>query len=420
MAGLAVDTLKENDVSIKFGLYDDGTPALLNLSEAVNPHILLTGMSGAGKTHIIRYLCRTLAAARMTVFIVDTQGDITGIDGMKDHPFRYSGGGCSINPMRVDPNQHSGGVRIAIRNTLFVLKRMSRSIGTRQEADLVALLEETYRRAGLVVDDFSTWGMPAPQLRDLLAVVRELLDTLESGFNADVNKVIDDYRKAVAKARESEDADALSKVVDAFEENISALQAHEKAGFVAARRWEYRRLEAIEQVIASIVSTGLFCSDDIQPDWGRANRFHIREDVHKSDQHVLFHLILDRVFDVARRRCRAQNPRLPTMYIVLDEGKYAAAKMDDPLSPLNRIATEGRKYGLGLIMGVQSPQHLTTDALDNFGTQILLKTAPTAQDRASRVFKVPDTVLENLELKRDAMVSISGGRYQRIVLDIPE
>jgi hypothetical protein len=104
------------------------------------------------------------------------------------------------------------------------------------------------------------------------------------------------------------------------------------------------------------------------------------------------------------------------MMVVLDEGKLAGALIDDTLAPLNRIATEGRKYGLALLMGVQSPRHLSDDAFDNFAMTLLLKVSHNAQERIGRLFKIKESMLQAVKPRKEALYSLNGSRFTQVTL----
>lgn len=65
------------------------------------------------------------------------------------------------------------------------------------------------------------------------------------------------------------------------------------------------------------------------------------------------------------------------LFVVIDEAKIIASGQGDPNKSsriLNVIATEGRKFGLGMILASQSREHFGADVMRNFGTRLVLRT----------------------------------------------
>jgi hypothetical protein len=363
----------QNDVGgggILLGYHKDGSPCLYMLDESINGHVCVLGMSGAGKTHTISRLVARYREHGMTVFIPDIQGDLDNVPGAVDIPFRYRGQHGSVNPLRVDRDPESGGVYMAVRQVVQVIRMFATRLGSYQQADLMALANITYNEAGLFQDQPSTWGNEPPTLNDMQ----------RHGSNI-----------------------------------FAEIAGKEEDCYVRGHCWNPKRLGTVMHVLDNIVNTGLFSGDDLHIERNAINRFDLTK-LHDADKKVMMHLLLERVFEYARNTCKTLNPRRPRLVLVLDEGKYASTWMDDLLSPLNRIATEGRKYGLALIMGVQSLRHLSEDAADNFGMTLILKLSDISAKRASQIFRVPDALLEQMKPRHDALCSFNGGRFKPISL----
>lgn len=402
-------------LEVRLGDYLDGSTCTYDISRAVNPHSCFVGMSGAGKTHLIKRMSTAFCSAGMTVFMVDAQGDLEGIPGAVDIPFRYQGAHGSINPMRVDPDPHGGGVFLAVRQTLHVLRMFYPSLGARQEADFRKLILLAYARNNILPDNPATWLNPPPTLETLHQLAHEVQLLLLTGSHEDVLEMIQRARSRVLAAREDGDEATERAEKEKLQAAIIALVERGINNELNKERWDLKRLEAIEHVLSGIVATGLFSGDDLSLKPRRINRFDLNK-LHPLDQQVMMYLLLERVFEWAKRSCTRFNDPVPRLMLILDEGKYAAARMDDVLSPLNRIATEGRKFGLGMVLGVQSLSHLTEDVLENFGMQVILKLSQQACDKAARLFKVQENVLAGLVPKRDALFSMNGSRFQSIRL----
>jgi DNA helicase HerA-like ATPase len=65
--------------------------------------------------------------------------------------------------------------------------------------------------------------------------------------------------------------------------------------------------------------------------------------------------------------------------IILDEAKLILARSrSDPLAILNRLASEGRKFGLMVLLAAQDLRHFSSDILDNVAAKLVLMHAETA------------------------------------------
>lgn len=412
---------------VLLGHHSDGTPCYYDPARLINGHACMLGMSGAGKSHLIRYLISQLCQAwGITTFLYDLQGDLGGIPGANDVVFHYGDDAIAcVNPLRIDADPRNGGVHMAVRQSVNILRMFNPHMGTRQESDLAKLLERTFAAVGISQADPASWSKPTPCLSDVLREVSYARAEATTGLLQDEAERIRALRKKIRKLRDKEYTDdnldqkeADNEELERLEEELTKLvlelvvEGNDKD---KGPRWDLKRLDGIEHLLQSVVKRRLFNGDDMPIRVQRINRFDLNP-LHEVDRKVMLHVLLERAFDYARRTCRVLNPPMPRIMVVLDEGKYASTWMEDLLSPLNKIATEGRKYGLGLIMGVQSIRHLSDDAADNFAMTMVLKLTDKATERAAKLFRVPEAVLESMEVRHHALVGFNGSRFRKIAL----
>ena len=88
-------------------------------AKVVNPHMLLVGKSGTGKTHTLRRLLSQMMKAEpgVRIHIFDVHGDIHTKE-MSSVQFSESTD-YGINPLEVYPDPDSGGVRKRIQSFIF-------------------------------------------------------------------------------------------------------------------------------------------------------------------------------------------------------------------------------------------------------------------------------------------------------------
>jgi DNA helicase HerA-like ATPase len=106
--------------------------------------------------------------------------------------------------------------------------------------------------------------------------------------------------------------------------------------------------------------------------------------------------------------------KLRTM-LVIDEAKLLALRgKGDPLGVLNRLATEARKYGLGLLLASQDLEHFTRDILTNVATKLVLMHAETAIRTTAGRLLLEKGQLQALREPFVGLVKLGGGGWRRV------
>ncbi|WP_205182842.1 DUF5710 domain-containing protein [Burkholderia sp. LMG 13014] len=155
-------------------------PVDWDASKVVNPHMMVAGKSGTGKSHFIRraiYGGAQSGGGRVRFLVFDRHGDL-GTPG--ESVIRFSPAtpyGCT-NPLEVNPDPHFGGVRRAIDRFVSGIDRSSK-LGTRQRPALRRVLGELYASRGYTKDP-ATWVPEDP------AVIAERLRGKEDRVFVDV------------------------------------------------------------------------------------------------------------------------------------------------------------------------------------------------------------------------------------------
>lgn len=134
-------------------------PIVWDSSRLANPHVLLAGISGAGKTHLIRNFIDSIqqtAEHPIRVHLFDVHGDMN-ISGASTVLFSEQTN-HGLRPLRVSPDPHYGGLRKCIQNFIDTINKVSKSpLGTKQISVLRNLLYDVYEMHGFYKDDPSTW-----------------------------------------------------------------------------------------------------------------------------------------------------------------------------------------------------------------------------------------------------------------------
>lgn len=86
--------------------------------------------------------------------------------------------------------------------------------------------------------------------------------------------------------------------------------------------------------------------------------------------------------------------KLPKTYLVIDECKVMPKGSK---SACSRIAADGRKFGLALMVASQSERHMDADVIGNCSTHVVLPVAPMETNKVSKKFRVNPRALAMLK-----------------------
>lgn len=134
-------------------------PVMWDSDKLVNGHTLLVGMSGSGKTYTLRkmisHMLQSCGSHIPRIHIFDVHGDLS-IPGASEVRFSERTN-YGLNPLRVNPDPHFGGVRKRVQSFLATMNRSMRQTGPKQEACLRNVLNDVYAQYGFRQEDPSTW-----------------------------------------------------------------------------------------------------------------------------------------------------------------------------------------------------------------------------------------------------------------------
>lgn len=444
---------------LSVGVSTRGSDVQIALQQLSNPHYLVSGMSGSGKSHLIRNIIARLNRRGLTSHIIELHPDMSHADfvsaGCGEHVspddfnylnFDYVDGDASVNILQFNPNAESGGVYMAIQDVLDVARLFNPSLGSRQVTYLQKLLEYTYSRKGISHNDPATWVDNAnprnptghhPNLHDLLDSLVEVRRAVASGLGGDVFAEVEKLRRQVKKSKRTIDSgvleeedeatktDDLMKRFEALKESVCATLHREIFGNSDSepfyQGWKTDTLDSLADTIRSMVESSLFTRgvDDPQqvkgPRKGKINVYRL-SNLSYVHQKTMIHILLTRIYNASMRMCKKLNPETPDTYLVLDEGRYAKEAARNPMSPLNVIMGGSRKFGLGAIIGVQGPEQISNDMAQNFATKFILACSEAGYADAKKYFNLPPARMKKITPKQDALVSINSDPFELVRL----
>ena len=361
----------------------------------INGHVLVVGKSGTGKTYTLKKMVDQLSAqsgGKLRVHVMDVHGDID-LDGCSTVKFSESTS-YGFNPLNINPDPDFGGVRKRVQSFISSLNRTQFKLGGKQEAVLRNLLVDLYAANGFIENDSSTWRIDPNQHQGRFARKQPSMDDavrfanakLRSMFLGTSSKTVGAleklYRKQIQfqsklkQGHKTSGADLeiiqnellklSNDATELFKEHMEAMQTGRELDDLI----KYDSKEVMKSVVdrlENLNNIGIFKPkrppfDPKNPIW----RYDIKA-LSPDEKRLFVSFISEAIFLRASQR-GVQSDIVEL--IILDE---AHLFLDDkPDNPVNVIAKEARKFGLGLFAASQSPTHFSDDFISNVGTRIVL------------------------------------------------
>lgn len=138
-----------------------GAAVVWDFDRTINPHGIVLGDSGAGKTHMLKRMMRNMldsSGGRVRIHVLDGHGDIS-LPGESLVRFSETTD-FGLNPFVVDPDPDFGGVYKRINSFISTVKRATGTLGSKQVYALRNLLLDLYAMHGFQADDPASWYVP--------------------------------------------------------------------------------------------------------------------------------------------------------------------------------------------------------------------------------------------------------------------
>ncbi len=330
-----------DSASIPLGVdIDTARPVVWDPYSSSNPHVLILGESGSGKTYTASRLVIELARAHLPSIVFDygqgfslQHAPEAFRDDVRTVELQLSRDGIGINPLQIFPVDTHGPSTVAQR-VADTFVRVYPRLGVQQHALLRRAILELLADAGICGDNPRTWTYAPPSFRDL------------------EQKLIE-YAGAEDPATRRAASSAGSHVSTLFFFNTFRKTGH-------ALSWSELLAHRNEAWILQL--GGLEASVE------RA-----------VTEFLLWSLI--RYFEVL-------GPGPLRCFVVLDEAHKLAF---GPGSPVEKILREGRKFGLGVILASQQPEDFSTVAFANTATKIVFQIG----DQAGQVSRLLHRKIKN-------------------------
>lgn len=317
-----------------------------------NPHLLIVGGSGSGKSQTIKAIAHELRKTTAVV-VLDVHGDLA-IDGATTHELHFESK-YGVNPLVLSLDPKGGGPVAQKEIVRTRLQRTFAPMGSVQLGVLDDLLHRCYETRGITQEDHASWRNELPTFADL----EEML-----------------------------------------EEDI-------------ARKKNPERLQALKTKISTVFDCKIFS----KPTLPIAAKGITRIDMSRLGLDIQFlasDVLLRHLFREAMLSGEAEEGELRYVFVI-DEAKLLVSRgKDDPLGIINRLATEARKYGVGLLLASQDLEHFSRDILNNVATKLVLMHSETAIRATAGKLLLEKEQLQALKEPFVGLVKFGGSGWKRV------
>lgn len=339
--------------------------------EEANGFFLILGASGSGKTETLKTISGQLMRHGFPVLVLDFHGDVVVPCLRSELMSSGTGSSLGINPMELDSHQaHEVGLYDQRMALLDLIERAVPRLSHHQRSMLSNAMAAAYERRG-IYDDPRTWVRPAPDFGQVLGILGEWLD--DEGM-----------KPARATVRGC----------------IAAVQA-------VFGHPVFSRPQALS--MTDILLSGLRIDLSKAPD---------------SIRYIVADTVLRKIF-----RMLVLQGAIPTapcsdlerfrVFLVVDEAKILSVATGRPNASgmiLNTLITEGRKFGIGLILASQMSEHFGYEVRANAATWLVLKPMDHAQAKRNALdIQIAPSDLLQLRGKGEGYIRLQQGRMLKKV-----
>jgi hypothetical protein len=355
--------------------------------DAINGHWLIAGGSGVGKTHTIRKIVESMVITTqnpLRVHVLDVHGDIE-IPGASEVLFSESTT-VGLNPLIVDPNPHTGGVRKSIQNFISTINKAGRQLGDRQEAVLRTVLEDLYQANHFYVDRPESWKLDDgytrkypkkfPTVEDLSRWAGFKYQQLYMGGSSKSASALDRVNKEAMKIQrqckenKTGDDDTLAdfkaKAIDAYTEYVTSINTGRELKDLL--KYDSKTtLKSVMDRIDNLKNSGIFRNEE--PDFNPNSAiWRYKLNPLSADEKKMFVFFkLKELYDTALKRGLCDH--ICEVVVIDESNRY----MDnDPDNIINIMINEIRKFGTAVICASQSFTHFSEDFLGSVATKLVL------------------------------------------------
>ncbi len=173
------------------------------------------------------------------------------------------------------------------------------------------------------------------------------------------------------------------------------------------------RLQALKTKISPVFDCKVFSKPALPIDAKGITRIDMSR-LGLDIQFLASDVLLRQLFREAMLAGEAAEGDLRYLFVI-DEAKLLVSRgKDDPLGIINRLATEARKYGVGLLLASQDLEHFSRDILNNVATKLVLMHSETAIRATASKLLLEKEQLQALKEPFVGLAKFGGSGWKRV------
>jgi len=379
-----------------------------------NPHLVICGASGTGKTFTIKRIINSLDKNKISYTVIDKHGDID-VQNLTEHVFVNN---CEkgINPLAV-LDTDGGGIKPSILSFISLLNELNAKhrMGHEQENMLYHAIEEMYYKNKITDANYKDVA-EFPDMFDLIRFLnykyrKTLIGEIDS---KEVESLMTLYKekkrllrleKERGKAENTKAEEQKNKIEEKIEAQKKILcdkyKEYLDRGIINDKDFlvynNPRTLLGLINRLNNVNKSGVFLKKEVTLFNSRINIKYLDDEQKK----LVTYCVLSRLFNYFTMQQITDSVK---HFIIIDEASFY---FDIPkiTNLIINIVQEGRKFGLGVILSTQNPLHFHTDILLNSATKMIFSIDPIIYKNVSKNFGIEEKYLKFLKPRQNLLYS---------------
>ena len=324
----------------------------------------------------------------------------------------------------------NSGPKIQVERLVEIIKKnFLPNMSTQQNGVFSKLFNDTYKAKGIIYNDYKTWLNPLPSFNDTLELINRIENTVNDKDSLNFDKETVDFIKNIHEKiysfqdslEDEPSKELMTELKSQLDTSFSSylefcMKTYERKESMLNNEWlKMKNIDIKKDYLEDDTIKIMMKISSYIKIFQKISVFHDRQlpvkaglnvinisGLEVSTQKFIVDILLGKIFtackvrgDYTKRKNKTRGEKCDTI-VVIDESKLVvgnARQKNDPYSYLNRIATESRGYGLGLLVASQSAVHFPVDFMKNFDSQILLNTTIADLEVTKKSFSVPAELL---------------------------
>lgn len=433
----------------------------VDVKKTLNYSILFVGGSGSGKTRLAVHSIEYLGRNNKNVIVMDVQGDMASRNE-KVISLTRRNNDMGFNFFTFSKDSEKGG---PIANANLIMELFKNSVlekpGPVQKGVLKQVIVDCYRAKGIFDEDETTWDNELPTPKFFLEFVQRILGTAISGKMMVIAEIIQELSRLKSNHDKSSEEDK-EKLQEKIQVEIAKLRGFNtkleeylvsdmhkplfegialEDSFIDLSFYynptNFKVLGTLQTYIKMMAECPLF-GDKPFPNISGVVRFDISNftTYGKPEEAIFFiNYVLAMFFRMIKERgeykhmpeeYRKKHGEYCDSFLYLDEGKLilpTGNNKENPYHMINRIVTEGRKYGGGMGIMSQRIEHFSAELINSIYTKVLLTAEKSDVDKAIKLLGIKNKNGGDAESLFDiarnttdgiAVIGTTGGLYDAI------